>query len=94
MANREERAIGQLNAAAGLPAGFDDSGRRRGISLGYIGNCSMNPNGYDDRAWGFFRPHSDPAQRMMGRYPTHDEALDAFDGNRPGYLKWAQGAEA
>lgn len=91
--NREERAIQQMNAAAGLRGGFDRDGRRRGISCGYIGNCSTHPKGYDDRAWGFFRPHPKADQRMIGRYPNHDALMDAFYSRRAHYLKWAQGAQ-
>lgn len=88
--NREERAVQQMNAAAGLRDGFDDDGRRRGISCGYIGNVERD--GRDDRAWGFFRPHPDASQRMIGRYGSHRDLMDAFRSNRGRFLNWARGA--
>lgn len=92
--SKEEKAIRAMNAAAGLANGFDDSGRRLGISFGYIGNCSMRPGGYDDRSWGFFRPHPDASQRMIGSYANPEHAIEAFYSRRGHYLKWAEGAIA
>jgi len=89
--NRETKAVSQMNAAAGLPSGFDDQCRRLGIGLGYIGNVERD--GRDDRAWGFFRPHPDASERMLGRFPTRDRLLDDFYSRRGYYLNWAQGAE-
>lgn len=86
----EERIIAILNEAAGLQDGFDANGSRRGISCGYIGNCSMSPGGYDDRSWGFFRPHPKADQRMIGRYATHADLLTAYNADPTLFIDWAK----
>lgn len=87
---REAKAIEEMNAVAGLQGGFDRQHRRRGITLGYIGNVE---SGRDDRAWGFFRPHPDASKRMLGRFPTREAVLDYYNSHRYACLEWAQGAE-
>jgi len=48
-----------------------------GVTIGYIGNCSLNvasghPSAYDDRSWYIFLPHP-------GRVGTRDDSLGGFD---------------
>jgi len=87
-----ERIEKELNEAAGLPGGRDKDFRALGITCGYIGNVERD--GRDDRAWGFFRPHPDASDRMIGRYPDLAALLNAYYDNPARFIEWAKGAES
>ena len=81
MGDREEVILAKLNEVC--PGSL--------ITCGYIGNVERDR---DDRAWGFFRSYPDASQRMMGRYGSPSELMDAFDNNPARFLEWAKGAIA